>query len=196
MDVVSTRKESIILTTIDVMNEYGVQALSTREVARREGVSEGAIFKHFTKKNDLIIAVLDTYSKQDKVIHDSALSSELEAKEAISLLFESLALYYERYPAITSITQALEELQYNIELNDKIKAIINARRECLVTLIEKGQMKHQIKADADKNALADILVGTFNGLCLKWRMNNYDFSLKEDSHNAIQIILNAFDQLK
>lgn len=186
------RRESIVFTTIDVMNEYGVQALSTREVARREGISEGAIFKHFPKKKDLIMAVLEYFSKYDEDIFNSIKTKNLESKEAIFYFVEIYTTYYQNYPAITSIAQALDEMRYNPELEEIVKSILNNRLEFLTKIIEQGQCNGDIKKDVDKVTLADIIIGTLQGICLRWRVANYEFSLKKNSLQATQMILEAF----
>ncbi|PKM95220.1 MAG: TetR/AcrR family transcriptional regulator [Firmicutes bacterium HGW-Firmicutes-1] len=185
------RRESIVLTTIDVMNEYGVQALSTREVARREGISEGAIFKHFSKKKDLMIAVLEYFSKYDDDIFSSTKIEKLESKEAILNFVDIYTTYYQNYPAITSIAQALDEMRYNPELEEIVKSILNNRLEFLTKIIEQGQFNGDIKKDVDKVTLADIIFGTLQGICLRWRVDNYEFSLKKNSLQATQMILEA-----
>jgi AcrR family transcriptional regulator len=65
------RKDRLILTTIDIIDELGIQSLSTREIAKREGVSEATLFRHFKSKNDLLAAVLEYYSKFDDDIYQT-----------------------------------------------------------------------------------------------------------------------------
>lgn len=191
MEVIIPRKESIVITTIDVMNEFGVQALSTREVARREGVSESAIFKHYPKKSDLIYAVLETYSNGEQEIFDSIVKKDLEVKQAIVSFIENYTTYFQNYPAITSITQGLDEMSYHPAYKEKVKLILKNRHNFMTKLIDKGQKDGEIKYDSDKVALAEAIMGTLNGICLNWRIGNYDFSLKEHSLSAVQIILKA-----
>lgn len=192
METLVHRKDSIVITTIDVMNEFGVQALSTKEIARREGITESAIFKHFPKKMDLIVAVLDSYSKYDQDIYTTLKKKKLKPKKAILNYFELYASYYENYPAITSIAPAFDSLRYHPELEDKVSEIIENRTRCIKYFIKKGQCIGEIRKDLDEDTLADIIIGTFNNICLKWRMEGFKFSLEEHSLNAIQTILEAF----
>lgn len=191
MEGIIPRKESIVVTTIDVMNEFGVQALSTREVAKREGVSESAIFKHYPKKSDLIYAVLDAYSKGEQEIFDSIVKKDLEVKQAIVSFIENYTTYFQDYPAITSIAQGLDEMSYHPAHKDQVKLIIENRHNFMTQLIERGQKGGEIKGDSDKELLAEVIMGTLNGICLNWRIGNYDFSLKEHSLSAVQIILKS-----
>jgi AcrR family transcriptional regulator len=57
MSTDDTRRE-LIDATAKVIREIGVSRLTTREVARASGRSEGTIYNHFTDKLDLVEAVL------------------------------------------------------------------------------------------------------------------------------------------
>lgn len=65
------RSLSIIPSTI-VIDESGINGVSTREIAKRVGISEPAIFRHFKTKTDLL--VLDYFGHYDSDI--KILSSE------------------------------------------------------------------------------------------------------------------------
>jgi len=52
-------REALIEAALAVIDELGPQALSIREVARRAGVSHAAPYRHFTDKDDLIVAVVE-----------------------------------------------------------------------------------------------------------------------------------------
>lgn len=186
------RKEHIVFTTIDVMNEQGVQAVSTREIAKREGVSESAIFKHFPKKSDLIIAVLNFFSQYDQDIFESSRIKNESSIQAIRYIIETYATYYQNYPAITAISQAFDEMRNNPYLEEKVQSIVNSRLDTLSALIKEAQEAHEIHSDLDSEMLADIIMGTFNSICFKWRMVNYSFSLKDKSLDAIDLILRHF----
>jgi len=95
------RKERIILTTIDVINEYGIQGISTREVAKRQGITEAAVFKHFPRKVDLLNAVLDFYAQYDK---DISMSS-LQQKDYLQAIFYFVTRYAEYYETTRKLRQ-------------------------------------------------------------------------------------------
>ena len=70
-DNILHRKILLIITTIDIIDELGIQGLSTREIAKRQGVSEATIFRHYKNKNELLLAVLDYFSQFDEDIFQS-----------------------------------------------------------------------------------------------------------------------------
>ncbi|SNS13821.1 transcriptional regulator, TetR family [Anaerovirgula multivorans] len=186
------RKERIILSTIEVINELGIQGLSTREIAKREGISEGTIFKHFQSKNQLLLAVLDYYSQYDSDIVKSINLKNLEPIDAILYFVDAYATYYESYPAITVISQSYDVLSYNPKLTNKIKDIFLGRIKTMETLVKEGQTLGEIHPNADAEKLASMILGSFRIICLKWRMEEYKFPLKEYILSALKMLLDEF----
>lgn len=184
------RKEGLVLTTIDVINECGIQAVSTKEIARRQGVSEATIFKHFKTKSELMMAVLNHFSQYDHAIVQSIEATKLKPTEAVIYFFESYATYYENYPAITAIEHTYDVLQCDAELSGKVKDIFTFRYEFINRLVMEAQKAGEIRREIDSEQLADTLIGAAREICLKWRMSKYNFPLKEKSLSTLRMILN------
>ncbi|OEF96655.1 hypothetical protein BHF68_08060 [Desulfuribacillus alkaliarsenatis] len=174
------------------MNEKGIQSLTTKEIANREGITEGAIYKHFTRKNDIILSVLDHFAKYDQDINKTIELKKLDSMESIRFYFEAYTTYYQNYPAITVVLLGYDQFRYDKELEQKIKEIIYSRSNYVSKLIKQAQDSKLINQDIDHILLADVFIGSFNRLCLKWRLQNYNFSLKDKGLEAITMLLCAF----
>lgn len=185
-------KEKLILATIDVINDLGIQGFSTKEVTKRVGLSSGTLFKHFKTKNDLLIAVLDHYSQYDSDIIESIKLKKLSSVDAIMYYANRYAEYYENYPAITAITQSYDILTCDPKLKDYIKSIIINRHDFLKEMIEKAQRKGEISSNIESEMLVDIINGFRREVCLKWRLSKYNFSLKDKIISTLKIVLEAF----
>jgi len=186
------RKESVILTTIEIIDELGIQGLSTREIARRQGISEGTLFRHFKTKNDIILDVLDYFSKYDADIFQTVEMKKLGAKDAINFVVDSYVSYYENYPAITAVTQIYEVLFREPDFAEKINKILAGRSSFFQQVIKAGQLSGEFRPDIDAEAMADVIDGTCTVICLRWRMNDCGFPLRETTMAALQMILKVF----
>lgn len=186
------RKDRIILTTIEIIDELGIHGLSTREIAKRQGISEGAIFRHFKTKNDIILGVLEHFSKYDQDIFHSAKMKGLNPKDAIRFFVDSFATYYENYPAITAMTQMYDALSYEPEFAAEINKIYTERVEFLKQTVEDGQSKGDFDPSYHSELLANIINGSFREICLSWRMSNHSFSLRDKALAAVDMVIAAF----
>ncbi len=186
------RKSSIILATVDVIEELGFQGLSIREVAKRVGISEPAILRHFKTKNLLILTVIDYFSKYDSDIVQSVEVKKMKPIEALVYFIDTFAAYYENYPAITSIVQSFDLLRIDPFFSDKVKNIYINRFNFISNKIKQAQKNREINPDIKSENLALIIMGLNRECCLNWRMHKYSYSLRKQIISALQMLLDAF----
>jgi AcrR family transcriptional regulator len=186
------RRERIIVSTIETLNAVGLQNLSTKLIAQREGVSEGTLFRHFKNKTGIMLAVVDHFSQYDDAIIETCRRKNLSPLEAIRYFYNAYAEYYQNYPEITVVVQAYDSLMCDAELVEKIKAIIYKRSDFIVNTIKEAQKSNIMRSELEAQIIENILSGGSKEICLKWRMQKFDFSIKEKTSEMVDVILNGF----
>ncbi|OEH84866.1 hypothetical protein BHU72_06635 [Desulfuribacillus stibiiarsenatis] len=186
------RRETLLFTTIDVINEYGIQNVSTKEIARRQKVSEATVFKHFKTKHDLLNAVLDYYVQYDADLIESTKDRMDNPLDALRFYISAYSIYYENYPAITAINQSYDIMTCDEELGKRIKAIYNQRLNMIEQIFIAAKAAKQIDENVNTEMLADITWGTCQTINLKWRLNDYGFSLNKYTIESLEMIIQAF----
>jgi len=186
------RREGIIISTIEAINEVGLQNLSTKIIARNEGVSEGTIFRHFKNKTGIMLAVLDHFSQFDDGIIGSSINMKLSPVDTIKYFVRAYAEYYENYPAITGIVQSYDSLMCDTELSEKVRSILNKRSDFILKNIKQAQESGVIKRNINSELLENLIIGGPREVCLKWRAANYNFSIKETTVEMINMLLEEF----
>jgi AcrR family transcriptional regulator len=176
------------------MDELGLQKLSTREIARRENVTEATLFKHFKSKNELLKAVLDQFSKFDNDLYKSTKLKALNPIDAIIYLISSFVEYYDNYPAMTSILQLFDVLRFEHGLTEKINEIFHSRASFIKQLVEEAQHDGDIRDDINSESLSDMLLGFCRETSLRQRLEGHKFSLKERVIPTVKITLDSYCQ--
>lgn len=185
------RKEYLILTTIEIIDELGIQGLTTREIAKRQNVSEATIFRHFKNKNELLLSVLDYYIQFDLEVMQSAIMAELKPIEAIKYIIMKNVEYYENYPALTAITQLYDVFRYDKELEVKVKEIKQSRKELLTQLVDEAQKLGEIRQDVESELISFMIFGLLREICLDWRMDDYKSSFHEKIGASLDLFLDS-----
>ncbi len=185
-----TRKENIVFSIIDLINEIGLKELSIKEIAKRENITEAAIYKHFKSKDEMLLEVLNYYSKYDNNIYNTIENSTETEKQKIIASLDLLSQYFESYPALTSVYMSYSVLLYEEIISEKLKEIHSKRINFINSLIKNGQLSGNISNNITAENLTDILVGTYGRIISKWRFSNYSFSLKEKTVEVVSNILN------
>jgi len=184
-----TREEQIILSAIEIIDELGIDGLSIRELAKKENVTEGALYRHFKSKNEIIIEVIRYYARFDINIMNTIKINKLDAKASILFLINSLSEYYENYPEITAVLCSFESLIYEPGIENEVLNLVNRRSNFLISTIENGKKSGEFKDSINSEDLADIIIGSFIQLVFKWRIEKNKFSLKKKAIDMTDFIL-------
>jgi AcrR family transcriptional regulator len=59
------RREQILQTAFDLFSQRGFSGTTTKDIARAAGVSEAMVFKHFSSKDELYGAIIETKTSKD-----------------------------------------------------------------------------------------------------------------------------------
>jgi AcrR family transcriptional regulator len=184
-----TRRENIILSAIEIIDEIGLHELSIREIAKRQQVTDASLYKHFKSKQEILIAVIDYYSTFDSMIIRSIEQNNKGSKENLMLFYRLISEYYENYPSISAIMTSYQLLLHDKVTKEKIEHIYFGRNQFLRTTIEKAKIEGDINSKYNSETIADIIQGAFMNEVLKWRMKNYKFSLQDKTFLAIELLL-------
>lgn len=188
------RKEQLVLTAIDIIDDIGIQNLTTREIAKRQKISEATLFRHFKNKNELLIAVLDYLIQFDTDILQTTKLKHQKPIDALIYMIISYAEYYENYPAITTILQIFDVLLYEEDLAVKVKEIQASRTSMIRQMIEEAMESGELKKDLDSNMITAIIFGFFREICFEWRVGGCAFPLKEKTRSTLMLLLQALGE--
>lgn len=121
------KQAKIVQAAIEIFSEKGFAATSTSEIAKRAGVAEGTIFRHYkTKKHLLISIVLPVISKfavpffTDKFV--SEVFHEKNSEDLDELLHKLVKNRFEFVKKnIALIKIVLQEIAYHEEIQESFK---------------------------------------------------------------------------
>lgn len=160
----------IIRNALELFSENGVSATSLVDVAKRTGVTRGAIYWHFKNKWELFEAVWRHYSQPLDEL--SAASQEETQVDPLGKLAEII-----RYILIGMVEQqslrqmfliCMRESSSQGEYPQRVKALfhqINERRKnTLANAVRKGQLPENFDIDAG----AMFLRSSVDGLIINW----------------------------
>jgi AcrR family transcriptional regulator len=184
-----TRKESIVLTSIGIIDELGIDALSIRTIASRQNVVESSIYKHFKSKEEIIMEVLTYYFKYDDDIISTIEFGSFNAKESIVFFIESLMNIYQSNPALISLGHSFEIIKNSSPAVDKVREVFFKRKNFLASMVEKGKIENSFPLNVDSEFIAVTIIGIKKVVLTNWRMSKYSFNLKETVLNYINNIL-------
>jgi len=184
------RKESIIITAIEVLYESGINGMTTKEIAKRQNISEPAIYRYFNGKKAIIKEIFKRYSLYDEKIKNTIIDNAMEGKEGIKFFCKAYAEYYQNYPEITTVMFSFDTFKYDKDANEEMKNITNNRYNLLFDFVLKAIEKKEVSFNKDVQTLTDSIFSILWAITFLWRMDNCSFDLKKRILLAVDNIIN------
>jgi AcrR family transcriptional regulator len=155
-------REAILAAALEVISEQGLARLTTREVARRAGVSEASVFYHYRDKVGLLQAVTLTGLQPLKALDLDVLAGQVDRSLEDTLLQIGTALesFFDRALPVLEMVQAdaplrAEFAQRLIERDLGPHRGVGFVSEHLTGMVDLGW----VRPGVDTDAAALLLVG-------------------------------------
>ncbi len=178
--VLTDRQREIIEAAISLIAEKGIQELTIKNLSGKIGLSEGAIYRHFKSKLDILKGILNTFkeSKENllKVLNEEKLTPDTKLKE---LFFERLE-YFEEHPAIASVIFSEEIFRNNAQLSEYIYEIMFFMQDTFSKIIQDGQKIGIFKKQISAKSMGYMITGAMRNIVLRWKYFNFSYSLKRE----------------
>lgn len=182
------RQQEIIATALDIINEKGIQGLTIKNLSRKLGITEPAIYRHFENKIQILVALLDLLKRNTSGIFDAELNSEEPAVQKINRLFEKHFKSFSQMPSLASVVFSEEIFRNEKKLIDKISEVIEQNNQTLLKILKEGQKKNEIRTDIDANHLVIFIMGALRLFIKKWQFAGFSFNLEKEGDKLSESI--------
>jgi AcrR family transcriptional regulator len=124
----------ILASAAGMFANFGYNGVSTRDIATSAGVNEVTIYRHYPRKRDLYVAVLDAELQEVKLRGDllARIAEANDARTAVARTFELIAA------TLTERQDLLRLVQYSaLELGDDIAPLLRRHLGELIEVIAR-----------------------------------------------------------
>jgi len=134
----ATRQKQIKRAVLDIISTEGMRKLSTRNLASRIGVTEGALFRHFSSKKDIMHSIIEDVNRDLLAEQKRIAYSEQPANEKLK---QFLCFHVNYLIANKGISMFLfSEAAYLNEstLKTALRAILLKQKEYVSDILRQG----------------------------------------------------------
>ena len=177
------RKDQIVNAAKRLIIKHGSEKLTVRAIANEVRLSEGALYRHFKSKRDILALLVDTIEadllgdiKTNNIVGDSY-SNILDTilKGHISAIKQRQGISFQVIAEIIGMGDK--------KLNKRVSEIIAKYIDELKDLLRKGVESGELRKNLDLDGTALLLFGMIQGLVNIWTLSNYEINL-EDSYES------------
>jgi len=190
----SERQVQIINAAIKLMGEGGIQLLTTKNLAREVGVSEPALYRHFSNKVDILQQVLSYLRLRIVQRLKDITSSELSPPEKLRELVSRQFAAFTSRPEIVVVLLSEGLYQNNRELSSLVFSIMQESSSFYLQVIRDGQASGEFRNDIPAERIAFMIMGSMRFCVIQWHLsgNSYDLVPKgEDLLSTFFTLLTA-----
>ena len=175
----AVRKDQIVNAAKKLIIKHGSENLTIRAIAHEVGLSEGALYRHFKSKRDILSLLADTI-EADLLgdIKVSNIEGESYSKILDNILRGHLSAIKQRQ-GISFQVIAMCISFGDKKLNKRLSEIIYKYIEEIKSLLRRGVESGELRENLDLDGTALLFFGMIQSLVNIWALSNYEMNLEE-----------------
>ncbi|MDY0085657.1 MAG: TetR/AcrR family transcriptional regulator [Bacteroidales bacterium] len=190
------RQQEIMEHAIDLIAEKGIQGMTMKNLSKRLGITEPAIYRHYENKIDILLSLLEYFTATTSGIFQEQFNSELKAIERIEIIFQKHFEAFVKTPALVAVIFSEEIFRNEIVLSNKVKQIMERNAASIYAIIEAGKQRGEISKSLSTQQLTTIFMGSLRLLVKKWQMNGFSFDLSTEGEELFQTLYQLINSKK
>lgn len=184
----SDRQQQIIDVSLELISENGIQGLTIKNLAKKIGFSESAIYRHYENKIEILVAILNYFKENTEHIFVTELKSDEDTLTKIQNLFINQFRIFTKSPSFLAVIFSEELFRNETILSERVAEIMNNNLDTLTQIIRVGQKKDELRNDIEASHLALVVMGALRLFVKKWQISNHSFDLRKEGLKITQSI--------
>lgn len=159
------RQEQIKKAVLEIIAEEGLHNISTRNLAKKIGFTEGAIFRHFSSKRDIIKGIMDDVANDLIGSLRSIVISPIKTEEKLFNYLCRNVKYLKENRGITILLFSEATHLGDKELKDKLNQILSEQKQFIIKMVKDGISEGLWDKNSNPEDVAMLYMGipiTFN----------------------------------
>lgn len=187
------RRAEIVSTAIRLAADMGPDRVTTQNLADEVGVTQPAIFRHFSTKSDIWLAVGDHIVQEFARVHEHPVDlSEADPHDMLHRLVGHHLVHVSENPAIPAILFSRELQAENPTLREKFSTVLQQRRDAMAGLIRHAQANGHHRAELVAEDAAHLVLAAIEGLSMRWLLEERGFDLAEEGRRVLGSLIDGF----
>ena len=183
------RQEQIKQAVLDIIYTDGLKNLSTSNLAKRIGMSEGAIFRHFNTKQDIILAIIKDVQNDFIGSLRVIANSDVEPEERLHKFLCQTVKYLTQNKGITMLMFSEASHNNDADLKNSLLWIFNNQKKLVSKIILDGVAIGKWDESVRVEDLAMLYMGIPVSLNIELILSGGEFHVDNFCNRMMQLIL-------
>ena len=183
------RQAEIVAAALRLAQDTSPAAITTTDLARAVGLTQGALFKHFPSKEAVWLAAMTWVAEH--LLHSLNVAAQQASSplEALRSVFDAHVEFVVTHPGVPRVI--FHELQQPVDspLKQQVRGLMQGYRQLLVSLLEASVQRGDAAPDLDAPAAATLFVGIVQGLVMQSMLSGNISTIRADAPRVFQLYL-------
>ena len=184
-----SRQAEIIATVVALAAERNPADVTTTDIAKAMNVTQGALFRHFSNKEAIRLAVIDWVETQLMARLGDAQASAPDVVSGLEAMFLAHVRFIREFPGVPRLVFAELQQPDNSPLRQRVQQIMRRYRQMLAETLGKAKTAQLIREDVDIQAAAALFLGAIQGLVMQSMLGGVSSDAKEPVLGVLRLYL-------
>ncbi len=161
------RQAELIATALQLAAGRSPSTITTGDLAKAVGITQGAVFRHFPSKEAIWLAVIEEVQAELIERLRQAADAQPDPLAALRAIFIAHVAFVVEQPGVPRVI--FQELQHpeDTPLKAQVRAMMQAYRQLLTQWLRRAQAAGQLSEQTNVQAAAVLFIGAVQGLVLQ-----------------------------
>jgi AcrR family transcriptional regulator len=185
----SKKQQTIIEDAIEIIADLGIQGFTIKNLSQKLGVTEGAIYRHFKSKLEILHTILAVFQDECRNVLENVCLEEKSAFENIAAIFNHHFEYFAKKPAVAAVIFSESIFQNDNLLSREVYELLRMHEIGLMKIIESGQRKGElVNGSIKKEQIVRMIIGSIRYTVTQWRLDGYSFDIRKEGNKLLNNI--------
>ena len=190
----ANRQAEIIQAVLELAAQQSPAEITTAEIARHLGLSQGALFRHYSSKDDIWRAVMEwVETTLLEHLHDAAAQSPTPLEGLQAVFFRHID-FVMRNPGVPRlIFNDLQQPQTSA-VKQTVQRLLLRYRQLLAELLQNARQSGQIGAHQEPDPVITLFIGLLQGLVMQSMLRGDTQSMLTEGQRVFPLFLAALKE--
>ena len=176
---IKPRQLEIIEVAGKLITRSGINGLTIKNLANEMNFSEGAIYRHFKNKEEIILTLLRyLHENMRKIFEKTPPSGDFD--KDLPTLFSKLARYFKENPYYVVAVFSEGLMDESEEINKQILQLVSTLMKHVKLVVEQGQEKQAVIGSVASEEIMQIIIPSFRYQMFKWKLSNFEADIEQE----------------
>ena len=183
------RQEEIKKAVLEIIYRSGLKKLSTKNIAKEVGISEGSIFRHFGTKNDIIMSIMDDVINDFiEPLREMSLQNEHPEQRLYKHLCKTIT-YLKENKGITLLMFSEASYENDDEMKEKLIHIFQSQRQLVGKIVSDGIAMQLWDESVSTDSFSHLYMGIPITLNVEIALKKEDIDLQSFCKHNMDMLL-------